>query len=114
MLDGKDDVNGVSLFDDETILGNLDVICGRMKQLLEIIGTLRQFSKLAKDSSGLPRPRLEDIPTGQPVNEQHEDEHIARGECVSFLQNLIQFNWHLFLLETYSANPKNILSHAVK
>ena len=39
-------MNGVSLFDDDTILGNLDLICGRMKQLLEVIGTLRQFSKL--------------------------------------------------------------------
>lgn len=45
-VDGKEDLNGVSLFDDETILSNLDLICGRIKQLLEVIGTLRQFSKL--------------------------------------------------------------------
>ena len=80
VLDGKEDVNGVSLFDDETILGNLDFICGKMKQLLEVIGSLRQFSKLAKDSSGLPRPRLEDIPTGQALNEQNENENVVASK----------------------------------
>jgi len=112
-LDGKEDVNGVSLFDDETILGNLDLICGRMKQLLEIIGTLRQFSKLAKDSSGLPRPRLEDIPTGQPLHEQQDEEHLAGGtnEYVKKSLNVISrvvLLWQPYFLFCNLATPCNL------
>ncbi|XP_077973667.1 uncharacterized protein LOC120348568 isoform X2 [Styela clava] len=63
--DGKDYSTfgyGVSMADEDMILGHLDSLCGRMRQMLDIIASLRQFTTLAKDTAGLPRPRLEDIP----------------------------------------------------
>ncbi|CAK8694917.1 unnamed protein product [Clavelina lepadiformis] len=68
---------GIALHDDETILGNLDSICGRIKQFLDVIGSLRQFTKLAKDTAGLPRPRSEDIPDSQNSNDSNNDEKSA-------------------------------------
>lgn len=50
--DGKDEMGGsaygISLFDDEAILQNLNLICGKMRQLLDVIAALRQFKQLCK------------------------------------------------------------------
>nr|XP_018672821.1 dynein gamma chain, flagellar outer arm-like [Ciona intestinalis] len=88
---------GIPLFDDDAILVNLDLVAGKMKQTLDVLASLRQFNKLAKDSVGLPRPRLEDIPSGQndsnvddksvrPASPSGQDEASKIAGCSSFTQ----------------------------
>ncbi|XP_070568705.1 dynein axonemal heavy chain 5-like isoform X4 [Ptychodera flava] len=56
-----DDGHGVSFTDEETIFGHLDLFCSRVRQVLDVVNALTQYTKLTKTTEGLPRPRKEDL-----------------------------------------------------
>ncbi len=57
----SDPGHGVPFTDEESIFGHLDSFCGRIRQVIEAVYTLVQYSKLATSTEGLPRPRVEDL-----------------------------------------------------
>ncbi|XP_070190368.1 uncharacterized protein [Littorina saxatilis] len=53
--------HGVPITDEDAIMAHMDVFCGRIRQLLEVINTMAQYNKLTKSLIGIPRPRKEDM-----------------------------------------------------
>ncbi|CAG5121565.1 unnamed protein product, partial [Candidula unifasciata] len=52
---------GVPLADEDTILAHLDTFCSRIRQTLEVVSTVSQFSRLSNGLIDIPRPRKEDL-----------------------------------------------------
>ena len=57
----SDQGHGIPFTDEESIFGHLDSFCNRIRQVIEAVYTLVQYSKLATSTEGLPRPRIEDL-----------------------------------------------------
>ena len=48
---GHNEGHGVSLADEETILGHMDAFCNRIRQIMDVINTLSQYHRLYCQSS---------------------------------------------------------------
>ncbi|WAR07684.1 DYHG-like protein [Mya arenaria] len=53
--------HGVPLTDEEAIMSHFDLFCNRIRQLIDVINTLAQYTKLVKSTRGVPKPRKEDL-----------------------------------------------------
>ncbi|XP_071801693.1 uncharacterized protein [Asterias amurensis] len=53
--------HGVPFTDEESIFGHMDSFCARIRQVIDAVYTLVQYSKLGLSTEGLPRPRREDL-----------------------------------------------------
>ena len=51
--------SGIAMTDEESILGHLETFCNHVRNMMDIIHTLAQFSKLITDVKNLPRMSLE-------------------------------------------------------
>ncbi|XP_077977225.1 dynein axonemal heavy chain 8-like isoform X3 [Glandiceps talaboti] len=56
-----DDGHGVPFTDEDTIFGHLDLFCSRIREVLDVINAMTQYTKLTKTTERLPRPRKEDL-----------------------------------------------------
>ena len=52
---GTQAVTGVSLADEETIFNAMELLCTRVRNMIDIINTLGQFTKLCQAIKDLPR-----------------------------------------------------------
>ncbi|XP_022081686.1 dynein gamma chain, flagellar outer arm-like [Acanthaster planci] len=57
----SDHGHGVPFTDEESIFGHMESFCARLRQVIDAIYTLVQYSKLGLSTEGLPRPRKEDL-----------------------------------------------------
>ncbi|XP_071954985.1 uncharacterized protein [Antedon mediterranea] len=55
------DGHGIPFTDEESIFGHMDSFCGRVRQVIDSVYTLIQYSKLIQTIEGLPRPRKDDL-----------------------------------------------------
>ncbi|CAH1799095.1 unnamed protein product [Owenia fusiformis] len=53
--------HGVSIADEDIILHHMDSFCGRIRQIMDVVNTLSQYTRVIKSTNGLPRPRKEDL-----------------------------------------------------
>ena len=44
-VSGDSEGHGVSVADEETIMGHMDTFCVRIRQVLDVVNTMAQFSK---------------------------------------------------------------------
>lgn len=65
---------GVSPFDEETIFATMEMLCSRVRNMLDIINALAQFSKLCNAVSDLPRLSHKDTKQEEGVVEDNEDD----------------------------------------
>ena len=77
---------GVSLADEETMLWHLDAFCVRIRQILDVINTLTQFTKTIKVAIGLPKPRSEDLVYDERprAKASHSKEEIIPGTLLNY------------------------------
>ncbi|XP_033113255.1 dynein heavy chain 5, axonemal-like isoform X2 [Anneissia japonica] len=55
------DGHGIPFTDEESIFGHMDSFCGRVRQVIDSVYTLIQYSKLIITIEGLPRPLKDDL-----------------------------------------------------
>ncbi|XP_053397319.1 dynein axonemal heavy chain 5-like isoform X6 [Mercenaria mercenaria] len=53
--------HGVPMTDEEAIMSHFDLFCNRIRQLIDVINTLAQYTKMTKSTRGVPKPRKEDL-----------------------------------------------------
>ncbi|XP_060567478.1 dynein axonemal heavy chain 5-like [Ruditapes philippinarum] len=53
--------HGVPMTDEEAIMSHFDLFCNRIRQLIDVINTLAQYTKMVKSTRGVPKPRKEDL-----------------------------------------------------
>ncbi|XP_076466964.1 uncharacterized protein LOC143298129 [Babylonia areolata] len=78
--------HGVPITDEDAIMAHMDVFCGRIRQLLEVINTMAQYNKLTKTLIGIPRPRKEDLVIDD-GSEQDEYARFRKPKEVELLDN---------------------------
>ncbi|ESO89151.1 hypothetical protein LOTGIDRAFT_229063 [Lottia gigantea] len=62
--------HGVPLTDEDAILSHFDSFCGRIRQLLDVMNTMSQYSRMVSVSTGIPRPRKEDLVIEEPEQDE--------------------------------------------
>ncbi|KAK6187606.1 hypothetical protein SNE40_005595 [Patella caerulea] len=65
-LFGDNAGHGVPLTDEDAILTHFDTFCSRIRQLLDVMNTMSQYSKMVNVSAGIPRPRKDDLVVEEP------------------------------------------------
>ncbi|KAF6039109.1 hypothetical protein EB796_002581 [Bugula neritina] len=55
------DSHGVTMSDDDAIIGHFESFSARLKQIMDVMNTMSQYQKLVVTSNGIPRPRPEDF-----------------------------------------------------
>ncbi|XP_052242570.1 uncharacterized protein LOC127852659 [Dreissena polymorpha] len=53
--------HGVPITDEEAIMSHFDSFCNRIRQLMDVINTLAQYTRMVKSTQGVPKPRKEDL-----------------------------------------------------
>ena len=67
---GTQAVTGVSLADEETIFNAMELLCTRVRNMIDIINTLGQFTKLCQAIKDLPRLPKDALVLDDEVNEE--------------------------------------------
>ena len=63
---------GIPMTDEESILGHLEIFCTHVRNMMDIVHTLGQFSKLTTDVRNLPRVSLEVVMNGPPDKDEQQ------------------------------------------
>ena len=75
----------MSLGDEETIFNTLEVFCTRVRNMIDIINTLGQFTRLCKAVEDLPRLPKDALVVSDENEEMVEEEEDQVGEIANTL-----------------------------
>ncbi|XP_067674368.1 uncharacterized protein [Haliotis asinina] len=81
--------HGVPLADEDAIMCHMDNFCSRIRQFVDVVNTMSQFTKMMKTVSGVPRPRKEDLVMEEEVEDERFKYKKVRQElALSTLQTV--------------------------